>query len=329
MLQGCLSPSSRRDEKLLSAKRSPFLARGLQVDGCSRVHGCGLGKPGVPSSESRSRETCHCLANTLYPALVCHALDHVVAFTCRGTKVARAARAPPRLSLDCVRSLRRGGPRADPAATTTTTSTATVVSSTAISPSSSLADPSRLGSASARLRPASLRRFGNRPELATILSTRTASHSPPAPTPHRALQPFVRRHNDVPYFVFVKLQLVPRLYDWPSAIENNGAVGESRYKEGNIEPGLGPRSLSYSRCPGAKTATADNIVPECPGHFQTHRTMLLAYVNANFVRDKVTLVYMLIRPTWGREERQRNGGRDGNEGKRDEGRATLPFRDSF
>lgn len=32
--------------------------------------------------------------------------------------------------------------------------------------------------------------------------------------------------------------------------------------------------------------------------------MLLAYVNANFVRDKVTLVYMLIRPTGAtREER--------------------------
>lgn len=46
--------------------------------------------------------------------------------------------------------------------------------------------------------------------------------------------------------------------------------------------------------PGAKTATADNIVPECPGHFQTHRTMLLAYVNVNFVRDKVTLVYVTV-----------------------------------
>jgi len=111
-------------------------------------------------------------------------------------------------------------------------------------------------------------------------------------------------------FVFVQLQSVPRPYDWPSAIENNGAVGESRYK-GN-QARLGPRSLSYSRCPAAKTATADNIVPECLGHFQTHWTMLLAYVNANFVRDKVTLVYMLIR----------SRGRDG-------GRATLPFRDSF
>lgn len=45
----------------------------------------------------------------------------------------------------------------------------------AISPSSSL------GSTSARLRPASSRRFDNRPELATILST--ASHSPPVPNP--------------------------------------------------------------------------------------------------------------------------------------------------
>lgn len=103
--------------------------------------------------------------------------------------------------------------------------------------------------------------------------------------------------------------------------------------EGENQARLEPQSLSYSRCPEAKTATADNIVPECPGHFQTHRTMLLAYVNANFVRDKVTLVYMLIRPTWGREERQK--GRGGGKGrgepreKRDEGRATLPFRDSF
>jgi len=96
-------------------------------------------------------------------------------------------------------------------------------------------------------------------------------------------------------FVFVKLQSVPRSYDWPSAIENNGAVGESRYKGNQTQ--LGPRSLSYSKCPAAKTATADNIVPECLGHFQTHRTMLLAYINANFVRDKVTLVYMLIRLT--------------------------------
>lgn len=88
-------------------------------------------------------------------------------------------------------------------------------------------------------------------------------------------------------FVFVKLRLVPSVgYDWPLAIGNNGAVGKSRYK-GN-QARLGPRSLSYSRCLGAGTATADNIVPECRGHFQTHRTMLLAYVNANFVRDKVT-----------------------------------------
>lgn len=68
------------------------------------------------------------------------------------------------------------------------------------------------------------------------------------------------------------------------------------------------RSLSYSRCPGAKTATADNIVPECPGHFQTHRTMLLAYVNANFVRDKVTLVYIYVDPANVGKRRKDEGG---------------------
>lgn len=79
-------------------------------------------------------------------------------------------------------------------------------------------------------------------------------------------------------------ELVLGRYDWPSAIENNGAVGEGRYKGRRAS-----RCPSYSSRPGLERATADNIVPECPGHFQTHRTMLLAYVNANFVRDKVTL----------------------------------------
>lgn len=59
--------------------------------------------------------------------------------------------------------------------------------------------------------------------------------------------------------------------------------------------------------PRAETATADNIVPECPGHFQTHRTMLLAYVNANFVRDKVTLSCIRATSRWTREGRGRGG----------------------
>lgn len=77
---------------------SPFLARGLQVDGYSRVHGCELENPGAPS--------CSWKLVTVYEApgrnsreylqLSCHTLDHVVAFTCllgRRTKVAQATTA--------------------------------------------------------------------------------------------------------------------------------------------------------------------------------------------------------------------------------------------
>lgn len=187
------------------------MTRGLQVDGCSRVHGCGLGNPGVPS-RSRKLVTVYETPSREQLQLSCHALDHVVAFTCRGTKVARAARAPPRLSLDCVRC----GPRADPATTTTTTTITTtsttttttattpslllhhhhyyhhyIIATTTPSPSLPSSPPPPLAihypcrsrpscqSASARLRPASSRRFGKRPELATILSTHARQFQPP------------------------------------------------------------------------------------------------------------------------------------------------------
>lgn len=66
-------------------------------------------------------------------------------------------------------------------------------------------------------------------------------------------------------FVFVKLQLVPRLYDWPSAIENNGAVGESRYKEGNTEPGSGLGLCRIRGAPGPKRPRPTTSFQNAPG----------------------------------------------------------------
>lgn len=112
----------------------------------------------------------------------------------------------------------------------------------------------------------------------------------------------------------VKLELVLGRYDWPSAIENNGAVGEGRYKGRQAS-----RCLSYSSRPGLKRPRPTTSFQNARGTSKpTERTMLLAYVNANFVRDKVTL--SCIRATTSR------GGQVGRRGK---GVVTSPFRVTF
>lgn len=98
----------------MKLSRSPFLARGLQVDGCSRVHGCGLGNPEVPVALAKTFVTVYeTPSSEQAPALLSRtAGPRGCGSRVEGQKWREPARAPPRLSLDCVRCGSRS--RADP-----------------------------------------------------------------------------------------------------------------------------------------------------------------------------------------------------------------------
>ena len=117
----------RKKEKNRTARHSPLLTRGLQVDGCSRVHGDDLRKENPPAPHQQTKQL-----NTFFEppwmlhTRVCHAQIHVV--TVHVSSFGKWNEREPRttaalIGLKCLR--RRHSVRATSTTTLTTTTGAT------------------------------------------------------------------------------------------------------------------------------------------------------------------------------------------------------------